>query len=84
MIFALLAAALCGLGLYGMLAAAAPLRRLFGFNLLGAGVFLCFGVVAQQAEDPVPRALVITGLVVAFAATTLAVALLRRLAATKA
>ncbi len=83
MTWALLAAALCGLGLYGTLAAAVPLRRLLGFNLLGAGVFLCFGVVAARAGDPVPRALVITGLVVAFAATTLAVALLRRLAATR-
>ena len=51
----------------------------------GSGVFLLFGVVARRGAaagfggDPVPQALVITGLVVAFAATALAVALLLRL-----
>jgi multicomponent Na+:H+ antiporter subunit C len=48
-------------------------------------VFLLFGVVARRGAaagllaDPVPQAIVITGLVVAFAATALAVALLLRL-----
>jgi multicomponent Na+:H+ antiporter subunit C len=52
---------------------------------VGAGVFLVFGVVARRGAaagfggDPVPQALVITGMVVAFAATALAVALLLRL-----
>lgn len=83
--YALLAAALVGLGLHGVLAHAEPLRRLLAFNLLGSGVFLVFGVVARRGAaagleaDPVPQAIVITGLVVAFAATTLAVALLLRL-----
>ncbi len=84
--FALLAAALCGIGLYGVLAHAAPIRRLLAFNILGGGVFLVFGVIARRGAgaglpgDPVPQALVITGLVVAFAASALAVALLLRLA----
>ena len=62
-----------------------PLRKLLAFNLLGGGVFLLFGVVARRGAgagfggDPVPQALVITGIVVAFAATALAVALLLRL-----
>jgi multicomponent Na+:H+ antiporter subunit C len=48
-------------------------------------VFLLFGVIARRGAwnsvggDPVPQALVITGIVVAFAATALAVALLLRL-----
>jgi multicomponent Na+:H+ antiporter subunit C len=48
-------------------------------------VFLLFGVIARRGAamgfggDPVPQALVITGLVVAFAATALSVALLLRL-----
>jgi multicomponent Na+:H+ antiporter subunit C len=48
-------------------------------------VFLLFGVVARRGAaaglggDPVPQALVITGIVVAFSATALAVALLLRL-----
>jgi multicomponent Na+:H+ antiporter subunit C len=48
-------------------------------------VFLLFGVVARRGAaagfggDPVPQALVITGIVVAFSATALVVALLLRL-----
>jgi multicomponent Na+:H+ antiporter subunit C len=78
-------AALVGLGLYGLLVHPHPLRKLLGFNLLGSGVFLLFGIVARKgaaaslAADPVPHALVITGIVVAFCATALAVALLLRL-----
>ena len=78
-------AALVGLGLYGLLVHPHPLRKLLGFNLLGSGVFLLFGIVARKgaaagfAADPVPQALVITGIVVAFCATALSVALLLRL-----
>lgn len=88
-LFALAAAILVGLGLFGALAGASLLRRAVGLNVLGCGIFLAFGVVARRgggsglAADPVPQALVITGLVVAFAATTLALALLRALSEAK-
>src|ERR1700748_3150317 len=81
----LTAAALVGLGLYGLLTHPHPLRKILGFNLLGSGVFLMFGIIARKgaaaglAADPVPQALVITGIVVAFSATALAVALLLQL-----
>jgi multicomponent Na+:H+ antiporter subunit C len=84
-LFGLCGAALVGLGLFGLIATPQPLRKLLAFNLLGSGVFLLFGVVARRGAaagmggDPVPQALVITGLVVAFAATALAVFLLLRL-----
>jgi multicomponent Na+:H+ antiporter subunit C len=84
-LYGLCAAALVGLGLYGALTHPQPLRKLIAFNLLGSGVFLLFGVIARRGAwravggDPVPQALVITGIVVAFAATALAVALLLRL-----
>ena len=84
-IFGLCAAVLVGLGLFGVIVQPQPLRKLLAFNVLGGGVFLLFGIVARRGEaagfgaDPVPQAMVITGLVVAFAATALAVALLRRL-----
>lgn len=83
----LLGAALTALGLYGLMVGRDALARILAFNLLGGGVFLVFGVVARRgagagfAGDPVPQALVITGIVVAFSATAMAVALLRRLAA---
>ncbi len=79
-IFGLCGAVLVGLGLYGIITNAQPLRKLLAFNLLGAGVFLVFGAVAKRGDaDPIPQALVITGVVVAFAATALAIALLTRL-----
>ena len=84
-IFGLCAAAAIGLGLYGVIVNPQPLRKILAFNLLDSGVFLLFGVVARRGAaagfggDPVPQALVITGIVVAFSATALAVALLLRL-----
>lgn len=89
-LFGLCSAALVGLGLFGLIAHPHPLRKILAFNLLGSGVFLLFGVVARRGAaaglggDPVPQALVITGIVVAFAATALAVALLLRLFAVDA
>jgi len=74
-----------GLGLYGMIASPQPLRRILAFDLLGSGVFLLLGAVARRGAaagfggDPVGQALVITGVVVAFAATALTTALWLRL-----
>jgi len=84
-LFGLCAAALVGLGLFGLIVQPQPLRKILAFNLVGSGVFLLFGVIARRGAaaemggDPVPQALIITGVVVAFAATALAVALLLRL-----
>jgi multicomponent Na+:H+ antiporter subunit C len=84
-LFGLCAAGLIGIGLYGMIVHPAPLRKLLAFNLVGSGTFLMFGVAARRGAaagftgDPVPQAMVITGIVVAFAATALAVALALRL-----
>lgn len=84
-LYGLAGAALVGLGMYGLIASPEPLRKILAFNLLGSGVFLIFGTVAKRGAaaglggDPVPQALVITAIVVAFAATALAVALLLRL-----
>lgn len=84
-VFGLCAAAAVGLGLYGLITNPQPLRKILAFNLLGSGVFLLFGVVGRRGaaaglgNDPVPQALVITGVVVAFSATALGIALLLRL-----
>ena len=81
----LVGAALVGLGLYGLIASAQPLRKILAFNLMGSGVFLVFGIIARKGAaaglqaDPVPQAMVITGIVVAFSASALAVALVLRL-----
>jgi multicomponent Na+:H+ antiporter subunit C len=84
-LYGLCAAALVGLGLYGLIVHPHPLRKILAFNVIGSGVFLLFGAVARRGAgagfgaDPVPQALLITGIVVAFAATALAVAVLLRL-----
>ena len=80
-------AALVGFGLYGLILHPHPLRKLLAFNIIGSGVFLVFGIVARRGAaagfrfDPIPQAMVITGIVVAFAASALAVALILRLSA---
>jgi len=84
-LFALCACLLVGIGLYGLIAQPHPLRKLVAFNVMGSGVFLIFGALAKRGAaagmlaDPVPQALLITAIVVAFAATAVTVALLLRL-----
>jgi multicomponent Na+:H+ antiporter subunit C len=84
-VLALAAAVLIGVGLYGIVVHAQPLRKLVSFNVVGSGAFLLFGAIARRGEaagmlaDPVPQALLITGIVVAFSASALAVMLLTRL-----
>jgi multicomponent Na+:H+ antiporter subunit C len=81
----LVGAGLVGLGLYGLIVNPEPLRKILAFNIVGSGVFLLFGIIARKGAaagfpaDPVPQAMVITGIVVAFAASALAVALVLRL-----
>ncbi|HMN76386.1 MAG TPA: NADH-quinone oxidoreductase subunit K [Burkholderiaceae bacterium] len=85
LLFALCACMLIGIGLYGLIVLPHPLRKLVAFNVMGSGVFVLFGALAKRgaaagvAADPVPQALLITAIVVAFAATAVAVALLLRL-----
>ena len=75
------------LGLRGSRGQGALLRRLLALNLMGSGVFLMLGAVAYRGPglppDPVPQALVLTGIVVAVSATALALALGRRLRETQ-
>jgi multicomponent Na+:H+ antiporter subunit C len=85
--YGLVGALLVGIGLYGLIVQPHALRKILAFNVLGSGVFVLAGVVARRGAavglpgDPVLQGLVITGLIVAFSATALAVALVLRLAA---
>jgi multicomponent Na+:H+ antiporter subunit C len=71
---------LCGLGLFGFVAHRHLLRRLLAFNVMGSGSFLLMVGLAQDGRgpDPVPQALVLTGIVVAVASTALALVIFRR------
>jgi multicomponent Na+:H+ antiporter subunit C len=83
-LYGLLGIVLAALGLHAAILQPDTLRRVLAINILGVGVFLVFIATAYNgpnaAPDAVPHALVLTGIVVAVAATALALALLRRLA----
>jgi multicomponent Na+:H+ antiporter subunit C len=81
-LYGLTGAVLVGIGLWGLVARAHLLRRVLAFNVVGSGIFLVFGATAYRrpelGSDPVPQALIITGIVVALSATALVVALVVR------
>ena len=81
LLFALVGAALFALGVAGVVLIDHLLRRILAFNLMGSGAFLVLVGLAQRQDvvDPVPQAMVLTGIVVAVAATALALALVRKL-----
>lgn len=81
MIYALAGVPLFVMGAAGVVLLAHSLRKILAFNLMGSGVFLVLVGLAQRdgGVDPVPQAMVLTGIVVAVAATALALALARRL-----
>ena len=84
-LFALVGAGLFSLGLYALIVHAHLLRKILAINVMGSGVFLILvalgGRTPGGSPDPVPQAMVITGIVVAVSATALALTLLLRMAA---
>jgi multicomponent Na+:H+ antiporter subunit C len=81
--YSLASAALVALGLHALVVRPDLLRKIVGANVAGAGIFLLLVTIAYrgggEAPDPVPHALVLTGIVVAVSLTAFAVALARRL-----
>lgn len=69
-------------GLFGVFFTPHILRRLMSLNIMAAGVFLLLIAIARRNAapdpDPVPHAMLLTGIVVAISATAFAVALARR------
>ena len=84
-LYALLGVGLFTLGLYALIVHAHLLRKILAINVMGSGVFLVLvalgGRTPGGAPDPVPHAMVITGIVVAISATALALALMLRVQA---
>ena len=80
--YALTGIGLFVLGLYALIMYTHLLRKILAINVMGSGVFLVLVSLAARTDavpDPVPHAMVITGIVVAVSATALALALLLRL-----
>jgi multicomponent Na+:H+ antiporter subunit C len=71
------------MGLFSVIAGTEPLRKILAVNVSSSGVFLTLVALARRGSstemDPVPQAMVITGIVVAVSATALAVVLMQRL-----
>lgn len=81
LLFACVGAILFAMGIAVVILIGNLLRRILAFNVMGSGAFLILVGLAQRDDvpDPVPQAMVLTGIVVAVAATALALALVRRL-----
>ncbi len=79
-LYAYVGVVLFAMAMYAFLTHTHLLRRLLAFNVMGGGTFLILVGLAQDGRgpDPVPQALVLTGIVVAVSATALAIILLRR------
>jgi len=71
------------IGLFGVVTIGHLLRKIIAINIMAGGVFLfLISVAARNAHDfpdPVPQAMLLTGVVVALSATAFAIALARRI-----
>lgn len=83
--YALLGGILFIMGLRTLLVAPHLVRKVLAANIMGSGVFLILIALADReggaAPDPVPHAMVLTGIVVSISATTVALNLICRLKA---
>lgn len=81
-IYATAGGLLLALGLHALIVRPRFLRKVLGLNVASSGVFLILVAFAYRPggpPDPVPHALVLTGIVVAVSATALALAFIRRI-----
>ncbi|MGM8888866.1 NADH-quinone oxidoreductase subunit K [Psychrobacter sp. 1U2] len=85
LIYGLAGIGLFAIGLHGLLSYRHLLRKILALNIMGSGVFLVLAALATRTAttipDPVPHAMIITGIVVAVAATALALVLMLKLTA---
>ncbi len=84
-LYALTGIGLFILGLYSLIVQAHLIRKVIALNIMGSGVFLILvglgGRTSSTVPDPVPQAMVLTGIVIAIAATALALTLILRVQA---
>jgi len=85
LVYALAGTGLVSIGLHALLVHRHLLRKILAINVMGSGVFLILAAMATRngiaMPDPVPHAMIITGIVVAVAATALALVLMLTLMA---
>lgn len=83
LIFGTTAILLFCMGLHGLIVRRNMLRLIISLNIMAAGVFLLFISLAIRSKsifaDPVPQAMVLTGIVISISATGFGLALTRRI-----
>jgi multicomponent Na+:H+ antiporter subunit C len=85
-LFIITSAALFAIGLYGVLTRASLIHRLLSANIMATAVFLFLIQISDAnpgGPDPVPQAMVLTGIVIAVSLTAFALALIRYFHAAK-
>lgn len=83
LLFSLVGVGLLVIGVWALALRAHLIRKILAINVMGSGaslVLVSSGTSAVGPPDPVPQAMVITGIVVAISATALALALVLRIA----
>lgn len=86
-IYAISGVSMFVIGLSGVFNSSSLVRQVFALNITGSGLFLVLVAFARRAPgtpDPLPHALVLTGIVVSVSATALALAMARRAVETRA
>ena len=83
-LYAVVGVGLFSTGLYALIVQVHLLRKLLAINIMGSGVFLVLVSLSARTTgtqaDPVPHAMVITGIVVAISATALALVFMIKIA----
>lgn len=82
LVYSVTSVVLIGLGFYALIVRRHMIRRLMAVNVMGTGIFILFIALATDVDgisDPVPQAMVLTGIVVAVSATALGLVLIRRI-----
>lgn len=79
LLYGLTGLVLFGSGLFALIVCSHPLRKILAANIMSSGVFLVLVATAYQSGevdiDPVPHAMVLTGIVVSVSITALALIL---------
>ncbi len=81
-LYAIVAVLLSVIGFHGLIVYPHLLRKILALNIMGSAIFLFLVSIAhgkpEGLPDPVPHAMVLTGIVVTVSATAFALTLFRR------
>lgn len=82
-LFSLGGAVLFCIGVYGLAVRPHLLHKVLALNIMSSGVFLVIVAIARRVPgdipDPLPHAMVLTGIVVTVSSTAFALALIKRI-----